>query len=498
MAVLSKMVDEPPNNPQTPESALDPDVLKELQILRANAKRPSTASPNYCCPRYFDTRAHDVREPDPVIPCCHPDEWYPPHYRSGANTPDISDKLHDLREPEDVLPLRRNDLFPPYPYGRAEEFKRLRTRDPQFSNWSFPRNLQPLVWLPLLFPVSGEGGHRAEVVSFCDSTVVLAQYTCRLRHLPNSRTLPLQKIRSHLFLRVLDTVREASKLQQRTICLLAVTTTMFQSQRSTKASTPTHHSPYTPQPVAVKFHEIDAHTAKCDLCNTRNASGMSRCDACGWQACYKCLLDNGCDRTHTGNGRVHTGTIDPKDIARQIGRRRRGRGGVRKGEEEDYDDGEVVKESGRLKRRLLGRSKDGKGGDTSPLSSQGCISANENSPTSDKALDAARDLLAFSIEAWSLAVQEDARNGRHSTALGADDVVMGMNGQQLHEYAQCAADLAVQQYLHSKPNQKRQAEYTLSPSENNGEGSSETSKSATMPSKAQVFARKSAGGRRSR
>lgn len=62
--------------------------------------------------------------------------------------------------------------------------------------------------------------------------------------------------------------------------------------------------------VHTKFEAVAAHTAKCDLCNTRNDSGMSRCQSCGWQSCHACTISNGRTRTHQAGSRTHTGPID--------------------------------------------------------------------------------------------------------------------------------------------------------------------------------------------
>ena len=63
-----------------------------------------------------------------------------------------------------------------------------------------------------------------------------------------------------------------------------------------------------------RFESVAAHTAKCDLCNSRNDAGMSRCLSCGWQSCHGCTLKNGCTRTHKAGSRVHTGPIDSSQL----------------------------------------------------------------------------------------------------------------------------------------------------------------------------------------
>lgn len=58
--------------------------------------------------------------------------------------------------------------------------------------------------------------------------------------------------------------------------------------------------------VRVRFADVAAHTAKCDDCDKRNRDGMSRCLACGWQCCRKCLNIRGGDRTHRSFTSIHT------------------------------------------------------------------------------------------------------------------------------------------------------------------------------------------------
>lgn len=71
-----------------------------------------------------------------------------------------------------------------------------------------------------------------------------------------------------------------------------------------------------PQPslIRTQFEQVTAHTAKCDLCNARNDSGMSRCSSCGWQSCHTCTIKNGCTRTHNAGSRVHTGPIHQNEL----------------------------------------------------------------------------------------------------------------------------------------------------------------------------------------
>lgn len=50
--------------------------------------------------------------------------------------------------------------------------------------------------------------------------------------------------------------------------------------------------------LVTKFEDISAHTAKCDTCNQRNSTGMTRCVSCGWQLCQGCRQKRGGDLSH--------------------------------------------------------------------------------------------------------------------------------------------------------------------------------------------------------
>ncbi|OXN25011.1 hypothetical protein CDV57_05681 [Aspergillus fumigatus] len=183
------------------------------------------------------------------------------------------------------------------------------------------------------------------------------------------------------------------------------------------------------QSVETEWKEIACHTAKCDMCNTRNGTGMSRCEGCGWQACYKCILANGPSRTHRGNGRVHTGAIDQVLVARM----RRGRVTVKR-EEDD---------AGQLKRRKSSNLKRMKKEESS---------SKIPSAADDEVLIAARNVFAFSIEAIGLAIQEDGLVREHSPggATHRDQDVANftsMTSRELHNYAQQQASHALQTYL---------------------------------------------------
>ncbi|EAW15987.1 uncharacterized protein NFIA_053330 [Aspergillus fischeri NRRL 181] len=199
-------------------------------------------------------------------------------------------------------------------------------------------------------------------------------------------------------------------------------------RQSRAPSPPPPPSTASEQSVETEWKEIACHTAKCDMCNTRNGTGMSRCEGCGWQACYKCILANGCSRTHRGNGRVHTGAIDQTLIARM----RRGRATVKR---EADDAGQLRRQSSNLKRMKKEES-----------------SSKIPSAADDEVLNAARNFLAFSIEAIGLAIQEDGFDREHSPGGAAhrdEDVAnfMSMTSRELHDYAQQQASHALQAYL---------------------------------------------------
>ncbi|KNG82532.1 hypothetical protein ANOM_009663 [Aspergillus nomiae NRRL 13137] len=66
--------------------------------------------------------------------------------------------------------------------------------------------------------------------------------------------------------------------------------------------------------ILCEFEELATHTAKCDICNKRNSSGMSRCLTCGWQTCNPCTIARGYFRTHHVNGNIHTGPTSQDNL----------------------------------------------------------------------------------------------------------------------------------------------------------------------------------------
>ncbi|BAE57402.1 hypothetical protein F9C07_1234385 [Aspergillus flavus] len=66
--------------------------------------------------------------------------------------------------------------------------------------------------------------------------------------------------------------------------------------------------------ILCEFEELATHTAKCDICNKHNYSGMSRCLTCGWQTCNPCTIARGYFRTHHVNGNIHTGPTSQNNL----------------------------------------------------------------------------------------------------------------------------------------------------------------------------------------
>ncbi|PWY78290.1 hypothetical protein BO70DRAFT_408351 [Aspergillus heteromorphus CBS 117.55] len=69
-----------------------------------------------------------------------------------------------------------------------------------------------------------------------------------------------------------------------------------------------------PKTIQTTFVDVPAHTAKCDLCNNRNVTGMSRCLSCGWQSCHKCTERTGYTRSHRAGGDLHEAPIDASQL----------------------------------------------------------------------------------------------------------------------------------------------------------------------------------------
>lgn len=223
-------------------------------------------------------------------------------------------------------------------------------------------------------------------------------------------------------------------------------------------------------PIRMDFEPVTAHTAKCDLCNSRNDSGMSRCTSCGWQSCHACTIANGCTRTHNAGSRVHTGPIEKsKLLSMAASSSSRGRVGKRvraqprrkrEGDEGEGEDGRVQvgptrwsKRQQRARNNPRSRrsgSKEDHGVDADaascspPRSSPPGIGGSSSSSTDDlsereKMLQGARNLYAFSIEAWGIWAREQRTEdqNRRGGRLGIEN---------LHSYAQNEATRALEEY----------------------------------------------------
>lgn len=239
-----------------------------------------------------------------------------------------------------------------------------------------------------------------------------------------------------------------------------------------------------------QFEPVTAHTAKCDLCNTRNDSGMSRCSSCGWQSCHACTIKNGCTRTHNAGSRVHTGPIDQNELVEsnnspkgkkmkgkgsskvqktQKGPARRGRG--REQAQTPRTQPPTQREQGQGTRRACTASpsaspspdaavspppfpstnSNGRQSAIAPLLDDEAFSpstftdntdTNEAEVGTDKDLAGARNLYAFSLEAHGAWIQEkrekDPARMWYYQAYGLGDI---------HGYAQDQAARAVEEFM---------------------------------------------------
>lgn len=245
----------------------------------------------------------------------------------------------------------------------------------------------------------------------------------------------------------------------------------------------------TTTPIRMDFEPVTAHTAKCDLCNSRNDSGMSRCTSCGWQSCHACTIANGCTRTHNAGSRLHTGPIEKSKLlsmapsssssARgRVGKRARAQPRRKREEKEKEEEGEGEGEgeggedvsaqvgpgptrwSKRQQRARNQRStrksgsKEGRGVDVDASSSSPLRPSppgNEgpsSSPTTDdlseteRMFQGARDLYAFSLEAWGMWAHEQRAEDQNRRAISNENVDFG----NLHSYAQDEATRALEEY----------------------------------------------------
>ena len=224
----------------------------------------------------------------------------------------------------------------------------------------------------------------------------------------------------------------------------------------------------TTTPIRMDFEPVTAHTAKCDLCNSRNDSGMSRCTSCGWQSCHACTIANGCTRTHNAGIRVHTGPIEKSKLLSMASSSsassrarvsRRAKAQPRRKKEEDEGEGEGEQDgraqtgptrwSKRQQRARDQRSrKSHNNSSSSPLRSSPPGNEGSSSPTTDDSseteimLQGARDLYAFSIEAWGIWAHEQRTEGQDRRGISNK----GLGIENLHSYAQDEATRALEKY----------------------------------------------------
>src|SRR5699024_1694632 len=67
-----------------------------------------------------------------------------------------------------------------------------------------------------------------------------------------------------------------------------------ENNRQVQSGSPVFELVLAYRPIRTRFVNVVARTAKCDVCNKRNAIGMTRCVGCGWQSCHACTLANSC------------------------------------------------------------------------------------------------------------------------------------------------------------------------------------------------------------
>lgn len=213
----------------------------------------------------------------------------------------------------------------------------------------------------------------------------------------------------------------------------------------------------TTRQTITKFEAITAHTAKCDLCNRRNDAGMSRCLACGWQSCHSCTLKNGCTRTHKAGSRAHMSPIDSRELVSETsgsastprgkkktrgrGGKSRGRGGPSRSRVETEKEREKEKEREREDRESSAATiVDAESG-----AADGQVSSSLDMEPSqrDMMVEGARNLFAFSLEAYMSWTQEHKEKGREDS--GSDSGAFA-GIEDFHSYAQEEANRVFGQY----------------------------------------------------
>lgn len=214
--------------------------------------------------------------------------------------------------------------------------------------------------------------------------------------------------------------------------------------------------------IHTKFEVVAAHTAKCDLCNTRNDSGMSRCQSCGWQSCYACTISNGCTRTHNAGSRTHTGPIGNALLVSSL----KSKGKKKKSQSRPKSQKTRVSKRGCGRGRLQLRASGGvvhKANTPNPSSPvtvtpglsfdafrQQSLSPTSNDPSflvdkdffeDEKYFEGARDLYAFSLETYGVwANDQRDRNPAQRWCYHA------VRLEELHGYALLSATRAVLEF----------------------------------------------------
>lgn len=170
------------------------------------------------------------------------------------------------------------------------------------------------------------------------------------------------------------------------------------------------------------FKIVEAHTAKCDLCNKRNTQGMTRCVECGWQTCNACTIKNNCFRSHRVGNVVHIGPIDKKDLPNTASVKKAKQAAKRKREDPDYV---PESERGSKKKRATNTQVRTTDYTSMPFSSlDGSPNEGDSLDMSDRAtvhaILAARTLCALSLEAFEMDARARACSWHHGSSVRRD------------------------------------------------------------------------------
>ncbi|PLB55515.1 hypothetical protein P170DRAFT_470926 [Aspergillus steynii IBT 23096] len=159
-----------------------------------------------------------------------------------------------------------------------------------------------------------------------------------------------------------------------------------------------------------EFVVVEAHTAKCDICNKRNSQGMTRCAECGWQTCNACTIKNHYFRSHQAGTALHVGPVDKKDLPTAASVKKAKQAAKRKREDPDY-----VPESERgSKKKRTAKSQVRATEYAFKPSSSSSLDGSPNEAGSaglretDAVVNAARNLYAMSLEAFEMDARAQA------------------------------------------------------------------------------------------